>query len=68
MSATLTEVMPSTTPSDEEIAAWEKLSREEQLERLRLEMAHPDCDLIATDTMADILALARQRAARKQDA
>jgi len=68
MSATLTDVMPSATPSDEDIAAWEKLSREEQLERLRQELAHPDCDLITTNTMADILALARQRAARKQDA
>ena len=68
MSATLTDVMPSATPSDEDIAAWEKLSREEQLERLRQELAHPDCDLITTNTMADILALARQRAARKQHA
>ena len=60
--------MPSATPSDEEIAAWEKLSREEQLERLRLEMAHPDCDRVSTDTVADILTLARERAARKQHA
>ena len=68
MSATLTEFMPSATPSDEDIAAWEKLSREEQLERFRQEMAHPDCDRITKDTMADILTLARQRAARKQHA
>jgi hypothetical protein len=55
-------------PSPEEIAAWNALSREEQLARLRQEFAHPDCDIVIDDSMADILALAKARAARKQHA
>jgi hypothetical protein len=55
-------------PSTEDIAAWNALSREEQLNRLRQECAHPDCDIVVEDSMADILALAKERAARKQHA
>jgi hypothetical protein len=55
-------------PSREEIAAWNALSREEQLARLRQECAHPDCDAVIDDSMADILALAKARAARKHRA
>ena len=35
MSDTLTRVMPSATPTDEEIAAWNELPRAEQLKRYR---------------------------------
>jgi hypothetical protein len=55
-------------PTGEEITAWNALSREEQLARLRKECAHPDCDVIVDDSMADILALAKERVARKQHA
>jgi predicted Fe-S protein YdhL (DUF1289 family) len=55
-------------PTAEEIAAWNMLSREEQLAILREECSHPDCEIITSDTMADILAIARERAARKQHA
>jgi len=64
MSDACANVMPSATPSEADIAAWEKLSREEQLKRLRQELAHPDCDVVATETMAEIFEEARQRAAK----
>jgi hypothetical protein len=60
--------MASAMPTGEEIAAWNALSREEQLIRLRKECAHPDCDVIVDGSMADILALAKERAARKRHA
>lgn len=55
-------------PTGEDIAEWNALSREEQLARLRKEFAHPDCDVIVGDSMAGILALAKERVARKQHA
>ncbi len=55
-------------PTSEDIAAWNALSREEQLAHLRQECAHPDCDIAVDDSMADILALAQERVARKQHA
>ena len=62
------ESMAFAMPTGEDIAAWNALSREEQLTRLRKECAHPDCDVIVDDSMADILALAKERVARKQHA
>jgi hypothetical protein len=55
-------------PTGEDTATWNALSREEQLARLRKECAHPDCDVVVDDSMADILALAKERVARKQHA
>ncbi|MGO8954431.1 MAG: hypothetical protein ACLPWS_17080 [Rhodomicrobium sp.] len=55
-------------PTGEDIAAWSALSREEQLAPLRQECAHPDCDAVIDDSMAGILALAKERAAQKQHA
>ncbi len=49
------DVMPSATPSSAEIAAWEALSRDEQLRRLRKSFEDPDCSRVSTMTMAEIL-------------
>ena len=54
-------VMPSATPSEEEIAAWEALPRDEQLRRLRALLSQPDRIVAGEATMADILAEARAR-------
>ena len=55
-------------PTGEDIAVWNALSREEQTARSRIECAHPDCDAVVDGCMADILALAKERVARKQHA
>ncbi|MFY9641765.1 MAG: hypothetical protein WCD20_20235 [Rhodomicrobium sp.] len=57
-----------TMPSAEDIAAWNALSREQQLQRLREELSHPDCDKRSHRSMDEILADARDRVARKQHA
>jgi uncharacterized protein YbaP (TraB family) len=61
MSDTLTKVIPSATPTDEEIAAWNELPRDEQLRRLRLDLTHPDACVPSTHSMADIWAKIRER-------
>jgi hypothetical protein len=55
----LADVMPSATPSDEEIRKWEALPRDEQLRRLRAALTHSDCSTTTPDSMDDILASAR---------
>ena len=70
MSDTLTrsnKVMPSATPSDADIAAWNELTRDEQLRRMREYLSHPDCSTVSNSTMADILALAQSRAAAREN-
>lgn len=57
-------VMPSAVPTKTEVAAWNRLSGEEQRRRYRLVLQHPDCDRISDLNMDDILALARQDAAQ----
>lgn len=59
---TITNVMPSATPSEAEIEAWNALPRDEQLKRLRLALAHPDCTTPSTSTMTDILKRAQDAA------
>lgn len=61
MSKTLTNVVPSATPSEYDLAAWNDLSREEQLRRMRETFAQSDSSIACNDSMADILALAKQR-------
>jgi hypothetical protein len=58
----IVEVMPSATPTEEEIRAWQALPRDEQLHRLRAALTHPDCGIPTTDTMRDVLVQARARA------
>lgn len=51
---TLSNVMPTATPSEAEIEAWQTLPRDEQLRRLRLELDHQDCRRITSASMSDI--------------
>ena len=57
----LVEVMPSATPSEDDIRRWEALPRDEQLRRLRAVLTHPDCATVASDSMYDVLIAARAR-------
>jgi hypothetical protein len=66
--ATDTDVMPSATATEAEIAAWNALSRDQQVHRYREVLAHPACDAITDDSMSDILAAARRRVATRRDA
>ena len=59
--AKLADVMPSATPSEEDIRKWEALPRDEQLRRLRAALTHPDCATATPDSMNDVLAAARAR-------
>jgi hypothetical protein len=66
--ATDTDVMPSATATEAEIAAWNALSRDQQVHRYREVLARPACDAITDDSMSDILAAARRRVAARRDA
>jgi hypothetical protein len=59
--ASRADVMPSATPSEEDIRAWEALPRDEQVRRMRATLTHPDCSTATDDSMGDILAAARAR-------
>jgi hypothetical protein len=61
----LSAVMPSATPSDAEIAAWQALPRDEQLRRLRAALSDADCSEVSPSTMSDILSQARDAAKRR---
>lgn len=67
IAATPTEIAPSATIADEaDLAAWNALSRDEQVRRYRDALAHPACDTLTADSMSDILAAARQRVAARR--
>jgi hypothetical protein len=55
-------VMPSATPTEDEIRIWQVLPRDKQLRRLRTVLTHPDCSAVTTASMGEILAEARARA------
>ena len=57
----LSDVMPSAVPTEAEVAAWQALSKEEQLRRLKLALTDPECSVITEDTMASIRAAAERR-------
>jgi hypothetical protein len=61
MTDTLTRVILSATPSAEDIAAWNELSREEQVKRYRELLGHPDATTDCGQTMEEILAEAHRR-------
>jgi hypothetical protein len=62
MTKTKTRATPSALPPTKaELEEWNALSREEQVKRYREALAHPDCDIVTDDTMADILAEAQAR-------
>jgi hypothetical protein len=67
MNDTKTRAMPSPLPPTEaELAAWNALTRDEQIQRYREYLQHPDCQRISDATMDDILAEARRRAQDRQ--
>jgi hypothetical protein len=49
-------VMPSATPTEEEIAAWEELPRDEQLRRTREVLTSPNASTPCNTTMEEIWA------------
>ncbi|HMK89099.1 MAG TPA: hypothetical protein VK446_05640 [Methylocystis sp.] len=53
---TLNAVMPSATPSEAEIAAWNELPRDEQVRRLRQMLTSPEASMPSGVTMAEIWA------------
>jgi len=55
-------VMPSATPSEADIEAWQALPRDEQLRRLRETITHADCGAVSANTMSDILSRAQAAA------
>lgn len=59
---TLSRVVPSAVPSNDEIAAWQGLPRDEQLRRLQAKVTHPDCAAVSDATMSDILSRAQAAA------
>jgi hypothetical protein len=61
----LADVMPSATPSEEDIRRWEALPRDEQLRRLRAALTHPDCSTATPESMNEVLAAARARVDQK---
>ena len=62
-----TRAMPSPLPPTEaELAEWNALSREEQVNRYREALSHPDCDIVTETTMAEILAEAQARVAARR--
>lgn len=60
--ALMATVMPSAVPTKAELAAWNRLSDEEQLRRMREMLQHPDCNTVCPDSMDDILAEAHRLA------
>jgi hypothetical protein len=56
------DVMPSATPTDQEIADWNALPRDEQVRRMKLALSHPDGQRESTATMDEIWARARAAA------
>ncbi|MGJ4893091.1 hypothetical protein [Bradyrhizobium sp. HKCCYLR20261] len=64
MSETKIRAFPSAMPPrPAELAEWNALTREEQIERFAEFFAHPDCETFTDETAEDIIAAARQRAA-----
>ena len=48
--------MPSSTPTEAEIAAWRELPRDEQVRRLRLALTSVEASTACDATMAEIWA------------
>ena len=62
-SKTLSDVMPSATPSEADIAAWKDLPRDEQVRRMRLALTDPERNRDSGKNMADIWAEIKTRRA-----
>jgi hypothetical protein len=57
--------LPSATPTEAALRAWETLSRDEQLCRYQGLFAQPDCNIFTADTPDEILLGARLRVAQR---
>jgi len=64
-SAARTDVTPSATPTEAELAAWTALEREAQVSRYRETLKRPYCSAVTGDGMRDVLEAARQRVAAR---
>jgi hypothetical protein len=53
-------------PTEAELAAWNALTRDEQIARYRRYLTDPDCHRVSSATMADVLAEARERVAARR--
>jgi hypothetical protein len=61
-----TQVLPSATPTEADLAAWAALPRDEQVRRYRELFEHADCNTFTADSPEDILAAAQQRVAARR--
>ena len=62
MSDTTTQSHPSPlAPTELDLAAWNALTRDEQISRYKDYLSHPDCDSESHATMSDILREARAK-------
>jgi hypothetical protein len=67
MSETNTRIMPTAIPpTGEELAAWRKLSRDEQIARYREALQAPDTQALSKASMGDVLRSAWQRVAARR--
>jgi hypothetical protein len=55
----------SAAPSEADFAAWDALSREEQVRAYREALTHPDCVAPSGETMDNIVVAAGQRIASR---
>jgi hypothetical protein len=62
------DVMPSAAPTEQDIADWNALPRDEQVQRMKLALAHPDAQRAGTATMDEIRARGRALAATSRHA
>ncbi len=53
-------------PTEAELAAWNALTREEQISRYREYLNHPDSQRVSSASMADVLKEARELADRRR--
>ena len=53
-------------PTEAELAAWNALTRDEQIAQYRELFDHPDCNTFTTDTPDDILQAAKARVAARR--
>jgi hypothetical protein len=53
-------------PTEAELAAWNALTRDEQVEHYRELLQSPECNTFTDDTPEEILAAARERVAARR--
>lgn len=58
------DIMPSATPTEDEIRRWQALPRDEQLKRMQQALDEAFASGLSERTMDDIMATARERVAK----